>query len=111
MKNALAGGRTGVNGTSRPRAQRVRVVVVGTDTAARLGLLALMEVAPGIDIVAKAADGEQAAEMVLTHRPDLLLLSGDAMRAALDLPGQEPCAQSRDAPSPAASLLVRARFC
>ena len=101
MKNALAGGRTGVNGTSRPRAQRVRVVVVGTDTAARLGLLALMEVAPGIDIVAKAADGEQAAEMVLTHRPDLLLLSGDAMRAALDLPGQEPCAQSRDAPSPA----------
>jgi len=101
MERVLTGGRIGVNGASSPPAQRVRVVVVGTDTAARLGLLALMEVAPGVDIVAEAAAGEQAAEIVQRHHPDLVLLSGEAMRAALDLPGQKPSTQSQDAPGPA----------
>jgi len=59
-----------------------------------------MEVAPGLDVVAEAADGEQAAEIVLKHRPDLLLLWGEAMRAALDLAGQEPRPQAMDAPGP-----------
>jgi DNA-binding NarL/FixJ family response regulator len=59
-----------------------------------------MEVAPGLDVVAEAADREQAAEIVLKHRPDLLLIWGEAMRAALDLAGQEPPPQALDAPGP-----------
>ena len=87
-------------GASAPPVDRVRVVVVGTDTSARRGLRALMEVAPGLDVVAEAADGEQAAEIVLKYRPDLLLLSGEAMRAAFDLAGQKPRPEAQDALGP-----------
>jgi DNA-binding NarL/FixJ family response regulator len=100
MGKVPTGDQRKAGGASAPQAERVRVVVVGTDTSARRGLRALMEVAPGLDVVAEAADGEQAAEIVLKHRPDLLLLSGEAMRAALDLAGQKPWPQAQDAPGP-----------
>jgi len=100
MGNVPAGDQGKVGDASAPQGERVRVVVVGTDTSAWRGLRALMEVAPGLDVVAEAADGEQAAEIVLKHRPDLLLLWGEAMRAALDLAGQEPRPQAMDAPGP-----------
>lgn len=100
MGSVPAGDRGKAGGASAPQGDRVRVVVVGTDTPAWLGLRALMEVAPGLDVVAEAADGEQAAEIVLKHRPDLLLLWGEAMRAALDLAGQRPGPQAMDDPGP-----------
>jgi DNA-binding NarL/FixJ family response regulator len=70
--------RRGKNRTAAPAsaAQRVRAVIVGTDARARRGLRALIEVMPDVDIVAEAADGRRAAEQVLKHHPDLLLLSG-----------------------------------
>lgn len=100
MGNVPAGDQGKAGGASAPPVERVRVVVVGTGTPAWLGLRALMEVAPGLDVVAEAADGEQAAEIVLKHRPDLLLLWGEAMRTALDLAGQRPGLQAMDDPGP-----------
>jgi DNA-binding NarL/FixJ family response regulator len=57
-------------------AQRLRAVIVGTDARARNGLRALLGVMPDVDVVAEAADGGEAAERVLQHHPDLLLLTG-----------------------------------
>jgi DNA-binding NarL/FixJ family response regulator len=102
MGDAPVGDSGKAGGASAPRAGRVRVALVGTDTSARQGLRALIDVAPGLDVVAEAADGEQAADIVRKHRPDLLLLWGEAMRAALDLAGQKPRGAPEDAPgSPA----------
>jgi DNA-binding NarL/FixJ family response regulator len=98
MGDVPAGDQREAGGASAPPVERVRVVVVGTDTPAWRGLRALMEVAPGLDVIAEAADGEQAAEIVLKHRPDLLLLWGEAIRAALDLTGQKPGPQAMDGP-------------
>jgi DNA-binding NarL/FixJ family response regulator len=100
MGKVPAGDPRKAGGASAPPAECVRVVVVGTDTPARRRLRALMEVAPGLDVVAEVAYGEQAAEMVLKHRPDLLLLCGEAMRAVFDPAGQNPRPQTHDAPGP-----------
>jgi DNA-binding NarL/FixJ family response regulator len=104
MGNVPAGDQGKAGGACAAPVERVRVVVVGTGTPAWRGLRALIEVAPGLDVVAEAADGERAAEIVLKHRPDLLLLWGEAMRAALDLAGQRPGPQAMDDLGPATGV-------
>ena len=52
------------------------------------GLLALMTAMPEIQVVGEADDASAALQMVVEHRPDLVLLD-------MDLPGNEPCALLR----------------
>lgn len=52
----------------------VRVVVADDQAAVREGLVALLNLIPGLDVVAEAADGPSAIEAVGTHHPDVLLL-------------------------------------
>jgi DNA-binding NarL/FixJ family response regulator len=52
------------------------------------GLLALMTAMPQIEIVGEAEDASSALQMVVEHRPDLVLLD-------MDLPGDDPCALLR----------------
>ncbi len=52
----------------------VRVLVVDDQALVREGLMTLLAVAPGIEPVAAAADGEQAVALCARHRPDVVLM-------------------------------------
>lgn len=52
----------------------LRVVVVDDQTSVREGLVVLLGLLPGIDVVASAANGRQAIDLVSAHRPDAILL-------------------------------------
>jgi DNA-binding NarL/FixJ family response regulator len=52
----------------------VRVLVVDDQALVREGLMTLLAVAPGIEPVAAAADGEQAVALCTRHRPDVVLM-------------------------------------
>lgn len=52
----------------------VRVVVADDQTVVRDGLVTLLKLLPGIDVVAAASDGEEAVRLVAEHNPDILLV-------------------------------------
>ncbi|MGW6458570.1 response regulator [Streptomyces sp. NPDC055078] len=52
----------------------VRVVVADDNPVVRAGLTALLQGRAGLVVVAEAADGRQAHEAVVRHRPDVVLL-------------------------------------
>lgn len=51
----------------------IRVVLADDHAVVRLGVRSLLDAAPGIDVVAEAADGHQALAAVATHAPDVLM--------------------------------------
>ena len=51
-----------------------RVVIADDHPVFRRGLARLLSTAPGIDLVAEAADGAQAVDAVRAHRPDVAVL-------------------------------------
>lgn len=52
----------------------IRVVVADDQELVRSGFTMILEAQPDIEVVAEAADGEQAVEAVRVHRPDVALL-------------------------------------
>jgi len=52
----------------------VRVVVADDQRVVRDGLVTLLKLLPGIDVVAAASDGAEAVELVAEHNPDVLLV-------------------------------------
>jgi two-component system response regulator DesR len=52
----------------------IRVLVAEDDELIRAALTALLEREPGIEVVAGAADGRQAIQRALAHRPDVAVL-------------------------------------
>jgi DNA-binding NarL/FixJ family response regulator len=52
----------------------LRIVVADDQASVREGLVLLLDLLPDIDVVASAANGEQAIELVAQHRPDAILL-------------------------------------
>jgi DNA-binding NarL/FixJ family response regulator len=52
----------------------VRVVVADDQRVVRDGLVTLLKLLPGIEVVAAAADGAEAVRMVAEHHPDVLLV-------------------------------------
>lgn len=52
----------------------VRVVVADDQTVVRDGLVTLLRLLPGIDVVAAASDGDEAVRLVAEHNPDVLLV-------------------------------------
>lgn len=51
-----------------------RVLVADDQTLVREGLVMLLGLLPGIEVVGAAADGEEALAMVAEHRPDIVLM-------------------------------------
>ncbi|WP_027501143.1 response regulator [Rhodococcus sp. UNC363MFTsu5.1] len=54
--------------------QRLRLLLVDDHPVVRAGLRALLSSHEGLDVVAEAASGEQALELVETTRPDVVLM-------------------------------------
>jgi DNA-binding NarL/FixJ family response regulator len=52
----------------------VRVIVADDQTVVREGLLLLLGLLPGIEVVAAARDGEEALALVAEHHPDVVLM-------------------------------------
>jgi DNA-binding NarL/FixJ family response regulator len=52
----------------------LRVIVADDQASVREGLVLLLDGLPGIEVVASAANGEQAIELVARHQPDAVLL-------------------------------------
>jgi len=54
--------------------RKIRILVADDHYIVRMGLVALMNTEPDMEVVAEAADGAQAIELFAKHRPDLALL-------------------------------------
>jgi DNA-binding NarL/FixJ family response regulator len=52
----------------------LRIVVADDQNSVREGLVVLLDLLPGIDVVGSAANGRQAIELVAEHHPDAILL-------------------------------------
>ncbi|MFG2001462.1 response regulator [Spirillospora sp. NPDC048911] len=52
----------------------IRVLLADDEAMIRAGVRAILSADPGIEVVAEAADGHQAVELALAHRPDVVLL-------------------------------------
>ncbi|MEV0277573.1 response regulator transcription factor [Streptomyces sp. NPDC050610] len=59
------------DGTSRTAA---RVVVADDQTVVREGIVMLLGLLPGIEVVGSAGDGEEALRLVAEHAPDVVLM-------------------------------------
>ena len=55
---------------------RLRVLVVDDEARARSALAALLATYSGIEVVAQAADGEQAIELAVALHPDVVVMDG-----------------------------------
>ena len=52
----------------------IRVLLADDEAMIRAGVRAILAADPGIDVVAEAADGHEAVDLTLRHRPDVTLL-------------------------------------
>jgi DNA-binding NarL/FixJ family response regulator len=53
---------------------RITVLIADDHYIVRMGLVGLIRTEPGMEVVAEAADGCEAVERYLTHRPELTLM-------------------------------------
>jgi DNA-binding NarL/FixJ family response regulator len=79
---------------------RIRTILLEDHKMVRQGLVALLQDAPDIDIVAEAGDGNTAVDLARTHTPDVALLD-------ISMPGMNglEAAQRIREVSPATKLL------
>ena len=52
----------------------IRILLADDHALVRAGIIALLKNVPGIEVVAEAANGRDALNLVKTHRPDLVLM-------------------------------------
>lgn len=77
---------------------RIRILVADDHYVVRMGLVALVNTEPGMEVVAEAEDGAQAVELYEEHRPDLLLVDSrmpvkDGVEASIEIRGRFPDAR------------------
>ncbi len=80
----------------------IRVLVADDHHLVREGIVALLERAPGIEVVGQAADGEAAVAAAMELRPDVLVMDVTMPR----LNGLRATEQLREAHCPAAVVLL-----
>jgi DNA-binding NarL/FixJ family response regulator len=57
-----------------PRAQGLRVAVADDQTVVREGLVTILGLLPGVEVVGQASDGEEALAVVRSAHPDVVLM-------------------------------------
>ena len=73
----------------------IGLVIVDDDPLVRTGLKLILGGAPEITVLAEAADGQEAEQVVTQHRPDVVL-----MDIRMPAPtGSPPCAPSPPTPT------------
>lgn len=90
---------------SKPKSpeNRIRVVIADDHLVVRLGLRALLDIHPRIEVVGEANTGEETLALVVATRPDVVLLD---LRMP-DVDGLEFCHRLKlDSPSPAVLFLT-----
>ncbi|MGZ3144677.1 response regulator [Lentzea chajnantorensis] len=68
----------------------IRVLLADDEAMVRAGVRAILSADPAVEVVAEAADGHEAVDLALRHRPDVVLLDVrmprlDGLRAAEEL--------------------------
>jgi DNA-binding NarL/FixJ family response regulator len=56
------------------KSDKIRILVADDHYVVRMGLIALVNTEPDMEVVAEAADGAQALELFAQHKPDLALM-------------------------------------
>ena len=75
--------------------EKIRILIADDHYVVRIGLNALISVESDMQVVAEAADGAQALELFVRHRPDLALLDmrmpvKDGVQTATEIRSQFP---------------------
>lgn len=83
----------------------IRVVLADDEAMIRAGIRSILATDPDIEVVAEAADGREAVELVRAHRPDIALL--DIRMPRLD--GLSAAAEVRDA-APGVAVIMLTTF-
>jgi DNA-binding NarL/FixJ family response regulator len=73
----------------------IRVLVADDQRVVREGLVTLLGMLPGLEVVGAAADGDEAVAMVAAHRPDVVLMDlrmpgCDGVAATLRIRAEHP---------------------
>jgi DNA-binding NarL/FixJ family response regulator len=68
--------------TAAARGNPLRIIVADDQASVREGLVVLLDLLPDIEVVASAATGQQALDLVAEHHPDAILLD-------LHMPGMD----------------------
>ncbi len=87
------------------RPDTIRILIADDHYIVRMGLVALVNSEPDMEVVAEAADGDQALELFARHHPDLALLD-------LRMPGKGGIQTTLEIRSkfPSARILVLSAF-
>ena len=77
---------------------KIRVLVADDHFVVRMGLAALVNTEPDLEVVGEAADGEEAVQAFDKHRPDLVLMDlrmpvKDGVRATAEIKAKYPNAR------------------
>jgi DNA-binding NarL/FixJ family response regulator len=80
---------------SHPAEAPLRVIIADDQASVREGLVLLLGMVPGIEVIAAAADGQQALDLVAEHHPDVILLDlhmpvVDGIQATRKLTAEHP---------------------
>ncbi|HEY42861.1 MAG TPA: response regulator transcription factor [Anaerolineae bacterium] len=62
--------------------EKLRVLIADDRSRSRLGLKALLATCPEVEVIAEAADGQEAVQMAELHQPDVILM--DARMPTMD---------------------------
>jgi DNA-binding NarL/FixJ family response regulator len=88
-------------GLAPPRREPIRVIVVDDQELFRRGLIMLLSVEDGIDVVGEASDGIAATELAASTVPDVVLMDVRMPKRS----GIEACITIKDA-APSAKILM-----
>ncbi len=88
-------------GLAPPRREPIRVIVVDDQELFRRGLIMLLSVEDGIDVVGEASDGVAATDLAATAVPDVVLMDVRMPKRS----GIEACLTIKDA-APSAKILM-----
>jgi DNA-binding NarL/FixJ family response regulator len=87
------------------KTEKIRILIADDHYIVRMGLIALVNTEPDMEVVAEAADGNQALELFAKHHPDLALLD-------LRMPGKSGIQTTLEIRNkfPSARILVLSAF-